>query len=306
MRVSIFSLTCLILLNCTFVKGQGKRDSTDNLWHNWNTTEWFHWEEKLGKPFIELNYGLGSPSSDKLVTKFSDLGLEEIKLGYVSRKSDSDESIFQFRDKYAFVSYLSTNLKSGSPATGQLKTDLLRFGFAHRSGYGYAVGTIRIIPYYGSSILWSRLNLKNSPSDVRSLSNPPVSSQNALIDSNILDRFSNEFRFGTLSEGGVRLDIASTVSFNAGFETAVIFPRYMFWKHVGNIIVEEASFGLLNKFIDEVAYSSPYTAPVVNFLLKNGLSYTFFSLKKEKMNWPFETEAPLTYQTFKFGVTFTF
>ncbi|MFA7228081.1 MAG: hypothetical protein WC061_03515, partial [Melioribacteraceae bacterium] len=73
-----------------------------------------------------------------------------------------------------------------------------------------------------------------------------------------------------------------------------------------SLIIEEGAKGILNHFIDKVADSSPYAAPIVNFFLKNGLSYAFFSLKKANMNWPFSTESPLTYETFKFGITFTF
>ena len=63
---------------------------------------------------------------------------------------------------------------------------------------------------------------------------------------------------------------------------------------------------MLDNFIDEVSDSSPYATPVVDFLLNNGLSYAFFTLKKDRMNWPFETEAPLTYETIKLGITITF
>jgi hypothetical protein len=52
--------------------------------------------------------------------------------------------------------------------------------------------------------------------------------------------------------------------------------------------------------------SSPVAGPIMNFLLKGGYSYAFYKLKSEKMNWPFNTETPLTYETIKFGLTFSF
>jgi hypothetical protein len=51
---------------------------------------------------------------------------------------------------------------------------------------------------------------------------------------------------------------------------------------------------------------SPAAAPIVNFVLKNGLSYGMYQLRKEKMNYPFESEAPILNDTFKIGVTFIF
>jgi hypothetical protein len=40
--------------------------------------------------------------------------------------------------------------------------------------------------------------------------------------------------------------------------------------------------------------------------LKGAYQYAFYTLTKDKMNWPFNTESPLTYENFKFGVTLTF
>jgi len=52
--------------------------------------------------------------------------------------------------------------------------------------------------------------------------------------------------------------------------------------------------------------ASPTAVPVVHFLLKNGLSYGVYQLRKEKMNYPFDSEAPIVNDTFKVGVTFIF
>ena len=136
--------------------------------------------------------------------------------------------------------------------------------------------------------------------------NPPMSLDDAFNDTEILNRFHDAYRFGTVNEGGIKFDIASTVSFNVSYEAAVIFPRHLVWKHLGSMIIEESAKHFLGNFIDEVSDSSPYATPIVDFLLNNGLSYAFFTLKKDKMNWPFETEAPLTYETIKFGITVTF
>ncbi len=56
----------------------------------------------------------------------------------------------------------------------------------------------------------------------------------------------------------------------------------------------------------EVFESSPAAGPIVNFLLKNALAYGFYELRQEKMNWPFNSEAPIAYDQFKFGVTVVF
>ena len=69
--------------------------------------------------------------------------------------------------------------------------------------------------------------------------------------------------------------------------------------------IEWIGVGAVEIFTKEVLESSPAAGPIVSFVLKNGLSYAFYTFKKQKMNWPFNTETPLTYETLKLGVTFT-
>ena len=59
-------------------------------------------------------------------------------------------------------------------------------------------------------------------------------------------------------------------------------------------------------FVDEVADRSPYAAPVVRFLLEGALQYGFYELRKDDVNWPFDTDAPLVVDMFKLGVTTRF
>jgi len=304
-RKMFLCVTVLFLFTNINLFAQDEKDSTESKWYNWGDHEWFHWEFH-GKPFIELNYGFGTPKQSKLVSKYADVGVAELKLGYASRDSYYEESIIQFHDKFAFASKLSADLKSSTATLGEMKSDLWRFGFANRTGYGYKMKDVSILLYHGEGFVWSKLDMKDYPAQFYYALNPPMSIDDAIHDTDILNRFHDAFRFGTVNEGGVKFEVASFVSLDAGYEMSVIFPRHLFWKHLGSYIIEKGADGLLNHFIDEVADSSPYAGPIVDFVLRNGLSYAFFALKKDNMNWPFATEAPLTYETFKFGITFTF
>ncbi|PKL84028.1 MAG: hypothetical protein CVV24_01855 [Ignavibacteriae bacterium HGW-Ignavibacteriae-3] len=310
LRKLLFCATVLFFSVNINLLAQIERDSTggkerNNNFYDWDNYEWFGWEFH-GKPFIELNYGIGSAKHDKLKSKFADVGLAEIKLGYATQESFYNDNIIDFHDKYSFGSKLSADLKSSSAKLGEMKSELWRFGFANRSGFGYKIGAISILPYHGSGFVWSKLDMNDYPAKFYFLLNPPMDILDAQKDTDILNRYHDAFRFGTLSEGGVRFEVASFASLDFAYEAAVIFPRYVFWKHAGSLIIEEGTMGVLNHFIGKIADSSPYAAPIVNFFLKNGLSYAFFSLKKANMNWPFATEAPLTYETIKVGFTFTF
>ena len=308
-KIFLFASVVIFLTSINLL-AQNEQDSTDEKWHDdnwydWENYEWFGWEFH-GQPFIELNYGLGITKHDKLVSKFADVGLAEIKLGYATQESYYSDNIIEFHDKYSFVSKFSADLKSSSVTLGDMRSDLWRFGFAKRSGYGFKIKDLSILPYHGSGFVWSKLNMVDYPATIYMITNPPMNLQEARDDTDILNRFHDAFRFGSISEGGVRVEVASFASIDFGYEASVIFPRHLFWKQIGSSIIEESAIGVLNHFIDEVGDSSPYAAPIVNFLLKNGLSYAFYSLRKTNMNWPFSTETPLTYETFKFGLTFTF
>ncbi|MHB8931504.1 MAG: hypothetical protein ACYC4T_04470 [Melioribacteraceae bacterium] len=306
----IFVAASLLILFMSINLFAQEKDSTEsrwdnNKWYDWNNYEWLGWEFH-GKPFIEVNYGFGLARHDKLTSKFADIGLAEIKLGYATQESYYEDNIIEFHDKFAFGSRLSSDLRSVSTTAGVMNSDMWRFGFANRSGYGYRINKISILPYHGSGFAWSRLDMRDYPAKFYLITKPPMMIDDAVRDTDILNRFHDAIRFGTLSEAGVRVEFDSFASLDLGYETAVIFPRYLFWKHAGSLLIEEGAMGLLNHFIDEVGDSSPLSLPIVNFFLKNGLSYAFYSLKKGNMNWPFTTEAPLTYETFKIGLTFTF
>ncbi len=308
-KLFLLSFLLILLVNINLF-AQNEKDSTaekscNDEWNGWENYEWLGWDFH-GKPFIEMNYGVGTPKLDKLVSKFTNVGIAEIKLGYATQESYYSNSVIEFHNKFSFGSKFSADLKSASKTIGEMKSSLWRFGFANRSGYGYRFHDISILPYFGSGFVWSKLDMIDYPAKTYILTNPPLTIETARSDTDLLNRFHDFPRFGTLSEGGVRIEVASFASLDFGYEAAVIFPRHLFWKQIGSFIIEESAIGVLNHFIGEVADSSPYAAPVVNFLLKNGLSYAFYSLKKTNMNWPFSTESPLTYEIFKFGLTFTF
>ena len=275
-------------------------------WHRWDNSDWFEWEFK-GAPFIEATGGLGILKQKNMTQDFAKVGDGEIKLGYSSRENYSDERIVEFKDKYFFISRIGSDMENTTAQANELRSLMWRFGCAKRTGYGYKLGTFYLMPYHAQGIVWSRLQMKDYPPSAFVALFPPSTSQlNAEADREIIDRYDEEFRFGTIKESGINFDFASTIGLNVGYETSVIFPRHLFWKHAGSMIIEQAGLGLLEHFIDEVADSSPLSVPLVNFLLKGAYSYAFYSLNKEKMNWPFDTETPLTFETVKFGVTFTF
>lgn len=294
MKNLLLILVCFLIFTPVFL-AQNEDDSTNWKW-DWDNG-W--WEWKHGKPFIELTYGIGEPKHENLISNLAKNGLAELKLGYSSFDT-YDDNVIYFNDRFSFISKLATKFQSKKKAAF-LSSELLRFGFGKRNGYGYDFENVRILPYTQNGIVWSKLQMKDFPAAIF----PGITNDNAKDDTEILKRYNGSFRFGTLAEGGIQLEVGS-VSLNVGYEATVVFPRHMVWKHLGSYAIEMIGLNALDRFIDEVLDSSPAAGPIVNFLLKNGFTYAFYTLKKEKMNWPFKTETPLTYEMMKFGVTFTF
>jgi len=295
-------ITILLAFLLSFPTIQAQVDTTeyenedDWNWH-WDDN-WWNW--KHGNPFLELSYGIGQSEHKNMASKFSKIGLAELKLGYLSIDYH-DDTVIRFNERFSFVSKLETKLQSDKKAS-HLPTEMFRFGFGRRSGYGYKCENLFILPYTQNSMIWSKLKMKDYPVSILPVPNP----YDVQKDLEIIDRYENNFRFGTAMEGGIQIGLSSVILFNAGYEAAIIFPRHMVWKHLGSYAIEMAGYNALDNFIDEVIESSPIAGPIVSFILKNAYSYVFFQLKKDKMNWPFDTETPLTYETFKFGVTFNF
>lgn len=248
--------------------------------------------EFLGKPTISLYYGLSKNSLKNLNRSFAKPNFAEIKLGYTSEEVEYEQAnILKYDYNYFSVTNISNDLGKKS-TSDKINTDLWRIGLGWEDGYGYKRGKSAFLTYNSFGFGWSRLKVKDSvlkPSDKA-----------------LLSLYDGSFRFGTRTEGGVKIQFIPNLVLDAGFERAIVFPRFLFWKSVGSILLEATAQWMLDEFIDKIMDSSPAAVPVVSFLLKNGLSYTAYELRKEKMNYPFKSTAPLFTDSFKFGLTFIF
>jgi hypothetical protein len=269
------------------------------LWEDWDELkDWEDWEIDFGfrktRPAISLQYGLANLNREGLQSKFVDPNLLEVKLGYVKdRVAWETDNIIRHKYNYLYLSNESNKLAGKDADGSEVESEMWRFGFGRLSGYGYKLGeSAAVIPYYSYTMNWSNIDFGHAE-----FVNP---------DDEILDLYDKSFRFGTSSEGGVRIKIIDNLLIDAGYERSIVFQRHLFWKWAGSAVMEAAAQALLDGFISEVFESSPAAGPIVNFLLKNALAYGIYELRQDKMNWPFNSEAPIAYDQFKFGVTVVF
>lgn len=250
---------------------------------------------RMGKfrPFIEVDYGLAKPKFEGLGTAFNTLGVVELKLGYAALDSVRG-SLVSLDERYGFASYFGEDIRpSGGPDEGEISSELGRFGFGNRLGYGYGGKGLTFEMYNQNSLNWTKIT--------------PF--QYDVMDSDVqavFDRYGSTFRFGQLMEAGVKLHVARTFAVSAGLEGAVIFPRTVFWPWAGSAVIYSGVQGALQFFSESIVTSSPVIGPILHFVLKSGVSYAYYSLLKDDMHWPFDYETPLTVESFKLGATITF
>lgn len=306
----LFSL--LFILGISFTQAQEDSTGIDNNWKwHWkwdDQNDWEDWTIDFGfkdkKPAISLQYGLAKLDRYDFQNQFVDPNLVEIKLGYIKDKSAwNTDYIIEQKYQYLFLSNESNELSGKKAAGTEVESDMWRFGFGKSEGYGYKLTeSMALILFNANTLNWSRIDFKYP----NILTIDPLDHFAYDRENDILNLYDETFRFGTSSEGGVRFKLIDNLMLDAGYERSIVFQRHLFWKWAGSAVIESAAHGLLDQFIKEIFQSTPAAGPIVNFVLKNALSYGIYELRKEKMNWPFKSEAPITYDQFKFGMTFVF
>jgi hypothetical protein len=245
-----------------------------------------------GRPTISLYYGFSDNSLENLDQSLATTNLVELRLGGMSKESVSvDENILEYEYGYFSLAKISDDLGDRSDQD-KLNTDLWRVNFGWEDGYGYNFKGGNLVTYSSFAFGWSKLKVQDNVLDPS--------------DSDLLGLFDDEFRFGTKMEGGIKVQVIPYMTADAGYERSIIYPRFLFWKALVSLGLESVGQWLLDEFIDEILDSSPAAVPVVSFFLKNGLSYGVYELRKEDMNYPFDTASPFLTDTVKIGASFVF
>jgi hypothetical protein len=237
-----------------------------------------------GRPTIDLSYGGTWPSLKNSGIHFDNSAMLELVLGYIYKGTSKYAAFVQrYRNNYALLTFNSA----------------FKFGLGSSSGYGYKLGKNSALFLYNSnSIDWTRFD-----------GGTPVITFNMFGDNvyySTIQDFNRTFRFGTGTEAGIIMPFGGIFNFQIQFDRTLVFPRHLVWKHLGSVIIEAVGQSALDGFIHAVFRASPESGPIINFLLKNGLAFGLYELRRSKMNWPFETAEPMLFDSFKGGLNITF
>jgi hypothetical protein len=254
----------------------------------------FYWHWSKGKrPFIEVIYGNLLPRHKNFQSEFNRTGLLEVKLGYNQTRAYRKTNI-RLDENFAFASYSAEDVSLEKPDNEQ-KTNqkMFRFGFGDRGGYGYRTASVNVIPYHQFLTTFSRVDYAQPPG---------LSSK----DLELQQRYEGAYRFGASTEGGLKIDLFNSLALSGSYETAVVYPRLLFWKWLGGVIIQSVIVEGISHFAEEIVDASPAAGPIIYALLRNGAAYGVYLGVRDNMYWPISSEKPLTHETFRFGLSFIF
>ncbi|HMQ67385.1 MAG TPA: hypothetical protein PKA90_01065 [Ignavibacteria bacterium] len=257
-----------------------------------NKSSSIDFKKYLRKPSIEISYGLSGLSINGNDNNLANAGMIEMKLGFTKQNiSKYGKNIINYRNNYLFLRNASSDNYSRSDNPG-LSNDMWSFGVGDKKGYGVKTGNFSILPYSSNSFAWTQLTYDQTfatPDEIQALAD-----------------FDGSFRFGTSTEAGINFQITQGFSIQPKYEISDVYPRSLFGKQLMSSVIEYSGLFLIDGFTRQIMKNTPVAGSFVNFVLRNAYEYGFYQLRKNQMNWPFTSVAPLRYNTFKLGMTFTF
>jgi hypothetical protein len=74
-------------------------------------------------------------------------------------------------------------------------------------------------------------------------------------------------------------------------------------KWLGSAAIETALYRWVGYFETDLIEMHGEYFPALNFIYKSAVSLIIYELRRDNMNWPFATAAPMSFDQFKLGIT---
>ncbi len=255
----------------------------------------FRYLYKDRMPRIDIDYSITNPAihSDYFGKKFAQTPSLDITAGYTKNKLNKDGDLIKTTYDYLRFAFYSQDLGKKDNDASKLQFDGWKFTWGDNTGYGWVISeSADLTLYHSDNFNWTRFSIDSMPMESKEFGR--------------LERFNNQIKFGRSFEAGVNLRLWNQFGISAAYEQEHLFARHLFWYWAGSEIIEAAVSGLTSEFIHDVTKRSKIAGPIINFIIKNGIAYGIYELRKKDMNWPFNTEAPMYVEKFKLGINFTF
>jgi hypothetical protein len=191
--------------------------------------------------------------------------------------------------------------KQSSLKNGDFQMEYNGFGMkAPKASVGAVLGKIEVKMFFPLPLDFSWFKFK--------MNNYPASFTREEI--NFLENYNGNFKFSSGREYGLGLNFGKHFGINFGYECRFFHPSYKFLQQqVGNLI-EFALYPVAYAFtyariMSARTYYDFFTGLAL-FLLPEAASFGILQLKKNSVNWPFSSEAPLYYNAFKISANVFF
>jgi len=309
MKRIFFTFAAIVFLSFSTISWAQVHITTNSDSTDWNEFE--EWKSPMKRfnitsPTLQIFWGINAPlfNENVFAGKMSKVGNIQINMGSTTEKEIiSKEHINRYKYNGIFLNLYNDSYSSTKPTPYDFSTNAIQFGFSDVTGYGYQIGENgSIILFVGGSINWTKLDY-TFPSK---FGNSKTDSNNYTTNYQTLDVYDRVFRFGQDFESGIRIKVIKPISIVGSYERELIFPRHLFFQWILSEGIEGIANAIVDKFSKEVIKSTPYAGPIVYYVLKTGLAYGYYELRKSKMNWPFNSAMPMQIETFKIGMSFEF
>lgn len=253
-------------------------------------------------PFLEIQAGQSDFSYkvdniENFRNLFTTTNSYSIKIGSRLISPTKIDGVLTYSSAHIGLSYLTAQKNNVTLDAINLNSWYLSGG--SKDGYAYTLGKDAYLALYNGDQL--NLNWLDLDDFYKNASTPNLADEEAMRN------FGESTRFGTSFQAGIEVQLVKNISFSAEYEKSMIFPRVLLFKHSISSLIEQIPLSIVDMFIHSLSTSSSSSVvPIVNFVLKNAVSYGYYSLASKNMNWPFDTAQPLVNDNFKIGLSYNF
>lgn len=121
-----------------------------------------------------------------------------------------------------------------------------------------------------------------------------------------LEYYNDKFKFSSARELGLGLNIGKNFSLNLGYEGRLFHPSYKFLQQATGNLMELSVFTISYLISYSLFMSADIYSGLFFLLLPEAATFGMLELKKNSVNWPFDSEAPLYYNSLKISANVYF
>ncbi len=244
---------------------------------------------------LDVHYGASAVSYPAGVLRNDFASAYPAGLGYGFTRFDDKQpidDIFYYASEFVFIRNNSSHFKPATFEKDGITTDSWHFGGGISNGYGYGSEEHEFFFFHTGRFIWSRIDIELYPL------NP--------FDSSALKQVDENYKFGSSWSGGIKYHLTGPVFLSAEYEHVLVNTDFHFGKWFGSWAIENLSQRWIDFFEEGMMKSYGKNWPWVNWVIKNSLSLALYELRRNNVNWPFDSREALSFNTFRAGITFVF